>query len=131
MNSRLLWYYIDAYFRIHNWFRLVEDSIEGIGETDGPIKDKPAPKVCIIDDGVDLNEDYTIEEGRSFGQLFNFSTSPGECFPSTNGHGTSMARIIHRICPRARLYIAKLEGAAGRGTFTMKDAIRVSLEPVI
>jgi hypothetical protein len=36
-----------------------------------------------------------------------------------------MAQIVHRVCPLARLYIAKLNDTGGRRKFTMKCAAKV------
>lgn len=97
----------------------------GIGEPNGERNADDYPKVCIIDDGAFLHDFYTITEGRSFGQHFNYNSNPGECFPSTDGHGASMARIVYSLCPCIRLYVAKLERAGGLGKFTMNDAAKV------
>lgn len=85
----------------------------------------PAPvpvKVAIIDDGINPFGDYIIDGGTSFHMPYN---GPPEYFPSTLGHGTAMAKIIYKVCPTARLYIAKLNESAGRRRFTVKFAAKV------
>jgi len=61
-------------------------------------------RIAVIDDGVDGSHESLsnmIEVGRSFGD-------GGHYFVSNTGHGTAMASAISRVCPAARLYVAKL-----------------------
>lgn len=114
--------------RNHSWLKFTQEFTEGIEEyfNDLPESDvQRYPKVCIIDDGVFLDDFYTMKAGRSFGQQINYSSNPGECFPSADGHGAHMARIIYNLCPCIHLYVGKLERTGGGGKFTMKDARKV------
>jgi subtilisin family serine protease len=83
-------------------------------------------KVALIDDGVDPNPDvYAIEDGISFSSSNRSGDGPDEVFPSTEGHGTAMATIISKICPIAKLYVAKMDGNLGSGSFTAMGAAKV------
>ncbi|KAI1474288.1 subtilisin-like protein [Daldinia eschscholtzii] len=101
---------------------VVEDNIEE------PIK------VALIDDGIDINElEYYPVGGRSFcprteDKAFNYPY-----YVSSSGHGTVMASLIYRICPRARLYVLKLADHIGRDwnrQITAKSAARAISEAV-
>ncbi|KAK5988025.1 Intracellular serine protease-like protein [Cladobotryum mycophilum] len=63
----------------------------------------PSVKVALLDDGARLEDLHGIQHGRSFwpGKPAYFA-GPGE-------HGTEMARCIRTMCPRAELYIARLD----------------------
>jgi hypothetical protein len=91
-------------------------------------------KVALIDDGVRSNYaglDDNIAAGTNCAapkpdgstQRFtqNYNTS-------LYGHGTVMAYYIRRVCPRVRLYVAKLDGRqTARGVaFSIESAAAVS-----
>ncbi|GAB1318489.1 hypothetical protein MFIFM68171_08699 [Madurella fahalii] len=68
-----------------------------------PSQDLPRIKIAIIDDGIDVME-HGLAEMVAGG--LTFSDSP--YFVSMTGHGTALARVIQRLCPHSRLYVAKL-----------------------
>jgi hypothetical protein len=94
-------------------------------------------RVAIIDDGTsqELNGRNLwppIAEGESFyteedaeGRFIR--TNP--YYFSSAGHGTLMARLVNAICPKAKLYIARLHQGHGVGApqFTAESAAKVSI----
>jgi hypothetical protein len=94
--------------------------------------------VAIIDDGIDHMQpgikEY-VHEGVSFYTergSFHSNSIPGPWYPfyfSSTGHGTLMAELVLRVCPMARLYIARLnQGYSTTGTLqpTAESAAKVS-----
>ncbi|WQF82580.1 Putative peptidase S8/S53 domain-containing protein [Colletotrichum destructivum] len=70
-----------------------------------PIDDtkKPRIKVALLDDGAKLTALHGKQQGRSFHK------DKEEFFVGPCEHGTAMARCIREVCPRAELYIARLD----------------------
>jgi hypothetical protein len=86
-------------------------------------------KVAIIDDGVYPDRDEIgnhIVESETFYDKDDNWPAP---YQSTYGHGHLMARLIKRLCPKVRLYIAKLDESwrEGRSQITTKSAYKVWL----
>lgn len=83
-------------------------------------------KVALIDDGVDstfkgLNE--RIARGQSYSRRGSDLCNP--YYLSTCGHGTVMACLICQMCPKVKLYVAKLdeeETDSGRSITTSSAA---------
>lgn len=77
-------------------------------------------KVALIDDGTDITHPDLKGvkfPGKSFHHYQDGSTwrvSP--YWDSSSGHGTLMARLIHRICPSAVIHIIKLQTFGGDGS---------------
>ena len=91
--------------------------------------DRRPIKVAVIDDGIDFfykQEKFanTFKEGQSF------CTGPKRrpFFFSSTGHGTLMADLVQRICPRVHLYVARLDELKGDTTIqpTAESAAKVS-----
>ena len=84
-------------------------------------------KVAVIDDGVDKllgGFGDSITDGVSFySPPGRFDTRPH--YFSSNGHGTLMAKLIRRICPRAKLFIARLDQGTTSRQPTAESAIKV------
>lgn len=63
----------------------------------------------MIDDGVDANQDIFAD---MFGPEGWPVLEPGSkrypFYKSAAGHGTEMAKLIRRVCPKIELYVAKL-----------------------
>jgi hypothetical protein len=92
-------------------------------------------RVALIDDGVqskygDLDDNIEVgmtfmptptEDGPTQRFTQNYNTS-------LYGHGTVMAYYIRRVCPKVRLFVAKLAGKQRRlGVgFSIKSAVDVS-----
>jgi subtilisin family serine protease len=67
-------------------------------------------RVALIDDGVDAAYQHlskNIVRGETYSRrnpdLYN------AYYQSTNGHGTVMACLIRQMCPKVKLYVAKLD----------------------
>ncbi|XRM41834.1 hypothetical protein ABZX51_005078 [Aspergillus tubingensis] len=84
----------------------------------------PTVKVAIIDDGIDplqANLQENIEGGTSFHHRPGRPDRPIDYWSAPGGHGTEMAKLICRICPKARLYIIRLgEGHGENGVRQIK-----------
>jgi hypothetical protein len=66
-------------------------------------------KVALIGDGCDGTSNhllYGIADGKLFSE--GILGNDSDYFVSTSGYGTLMASLICRICPSAKLYIAKI-----------------------
>lgn len=80
-------------------------------------------KVALLDDGCKLK----ILEGKQQGQSFHHHHE--EYFVGNCSHGTEMARCIREVCPKAELYIARLDtsGIPDKQKFTIASCCEVSL----
>jgi hypothetical protein len=85
-------------------------------------------KVALIDDGVD-GFDSTISKSIANGvsychdSLDDSSDLVKSYYVSQGGHGTMMARLILRMCPKAKLYVARLqEYTSGRRRFIQPES---------
>ncbi|KAK6362730.1 hypothetical protein TWF730_000186 [Orbilia blumenaviensis] len=102
----------------HAWLKVMEQFAECIlGLPDDP---KQHIKIAVIDDGVDASLSLfegKIASGSSFCPYPNSKDLISPYFvPSGTLHGTIMAYLICKICPRVRLYVARLdEGYAVHG----------------
>ncbi|KAF7630610.1 hypothetical protein AFLA_011231 [Aspergillus flavus NRRL3357] len=76
--------------------------------------------VAVIDDGVDIEQmdlkKYGSITGRSFCPQPHDPKFKIPHYNSSRGHGTLMAKQIHRICPKANLLVLKLEDRDDRET---------------
>ncbi|KAK0727323.1 peptidase S8/S53 domain-containing protein [Lasiosphaeria miniovina] len=67
--------------------------------------------VALIDDGVDLPHQESADHSfisESF-HAYDYGRRVWPWWNSAAGHGTLIARLIHRICPTAAIYVIKLE----------------------
>jgi hypothetical protein len=91
----------------------------------------PEIKVALIDDGVDAGHEQVmgnIQEGTTYCLRHGRKEPSSSYFVSTSGHGTLMATQIRRVCPAAKLYIAKLDdyqGENGSLQITAESAAKV------
>lgn len=94
------------------------------------INDAPTPdheprriKVAVLDDGFDLVDHIDeFAENNIVGKAFNGSNNqtaeewsgrfPNVEYFSEGGHGTLMAQLIRKICPKVDFYMAKLQNTA-------------------
>ena len=88
-------------------------------------------KVAIIDDGVKSSYaglDANIDEGESWVQQAKRQDPHSPYNTSAKGHGTVMAYYIRRVCPKVRLYVAKLDPrlVQGRLIFSIESAAEVN-----
>jgi hypothetical protein len=68
--------------------------------------------VALIDDGVDMKEQSLhgkVIGGMSFCPRDEAQNLNKPYYVTGGGHGTAMASLICRVCPKAQLYILKLE----------------------
>ncbi len=97
--------------------------------------EKPAElqhiKVAVIDDGIDGFETSlsgSIEHGVSFCPSSDSENFIRTYYVSSGGHGTMMARLIRRMCPKVKLYVARLEEhvpSGGKRFITARSATQV------
>lgn len=74
-------------------------------------------KVALIDDGVDTafqDLGSIIADGISFCTRENGLYS--SYYQSSGGHGTIIASLIRRVCPKVKLYVAKLDDKVTAGS---------------
>ncbi|ENH71717.1 Major intracellular serine protease [Fusarium oxysporum f. sp. cubense race 1] len=90
----------------------------------------PPVEVTLIDDGVDImHPDLNDTRDRTFlGQSFdlhNGGSTPRvpPYWSSPSGHGTLMARLIHKICPSAIIHVIKLQ------TFWSGNSKKLQIKP--
>jgi len=89
-------------------------------------------KVAIIDDGVNpsrLTHKGSLKGGWPLNPVAGHrKASP--YYNSSEGHGTTMANLIHTVCPHADLYVAKLEKSPSSTYRSVAHmAAEVSLHP--
>ena len=115
-----------------SYFRQIRALREKVTDpTLGPVK------VALIDDGTDITHPDLrgkVIPGKSFHHYQENNTwrvSP--YWDSASGHGTLMARLIHRVCPSAIIHAIKLQTFAGEGSnkaqINPESAVRVSHPP--
>jgi hypothetical protein len=88
--------------------------------------------VAVIDDGIDIWE-KDLQQGRiAGGKSFDMDTNSANIHYriSARGHGTTMAKMIVRVCPVAKIYVLKIEthegGGGGGATIDPLSAAQVS-----
>ena len=77
-----------------------------------PLQPHKPITIALIDDGFDINEQSLhakIIGGRSFCQRDAFQNLSKPYYVTSGGHGTVMASLICRVCPKVQLYIVKLD----------------------
>ncbi|KAK2591052.1 hypothetical protein QQS21_011266 [Conoideocrella luteorostrata] len=106
------------------WFGAMRPILECVQTMPGgrPIK------IAIIDDGIDASLpifDHRVACGASFGTSLGMEHSATPYFVSSGHHGTLMGALILRMCPSAKLYIAKLDeryNSSGARSITASSA---------
>lgn len=90
--------------------------------------------VALIDDGVDMKEQSLHDKvigGLSFCSRSENLHNP--YYVTGGGHGTAMAALICRVCPKVKLYILKLEereSSSNMKQITAKSATKVEQPPI-
>ncbi|KAI1288067.1 hypothetical protein F5Y03DRAFT_401844 [Xylaria venustula] len=88
-------------------------------------------RICLIDDGVDIQHKSIMERidngGRAFGAYTNreYRGMARPFYDSTTNHGTLMANMMIRVCPFAKITSYRLDTRRGddsRIHFTVKSA---------
>ena len=89
-------------------------------------------RVAVIDDGVngfenDLSD--SIVTGISYSRTSDTDNLIRSYYVSSGGHGTMMAKLIRRMCPSVKLYIARLEEykSSNKRFITARSARDVSI----
>lgn len=102
----------------HRWMQCMEEfssafrQIKGLNDRQSDPALNPIT-VALIDDGADIT--HPELNGKRFpGKSFHDYTDGSSWrvspyWHSASGHGTLMARLIHRICPSAIIYVIKLQ----------------------
>ena len=94
-----------------NKIRMNQAKTENAGQVDkpGPLEDI---KVAVIDDGIDGFQDElydNIAAGASFCRSSDSGSLIRTYYVASGGHGTKMAQLIRRVCPKVKLYVARLQ----------------------
>ena len=135
--------------RSHKWLRIMDTFAEGINRivpdedqeffNSLPEELRKNVKVALIDDGVNIwQKSITerIKDGWSFDTGYDESDPPEAMRPfheSATGHGTLMANMICRVCPRAEIFVYRMNVYSGddsRSHFTPQSAADVSRGPM-
>ncbi|KAF8244126.1 hypothetical protein K440DRAFT_610568 [Wilcoxina mikolae CBS 423.85] len=103
------------------WLENMDKFVSFITNLPDEIKSQPAVRVAIIDDGIDSMQPGlkdSIEDGVTFyTQRGKFVNRTNPYYFSSTGHGTLMAQLVLRVCPKAQLYIARLnQGHSSSGS---------------
>lgn len=96
----------------HKWLTCMDEFADFIQNVDPPLPLREEVTIALIDDGVDINEQSLhakIIGGRSFCQRDKFQNLSKPYYVTSGGHGTVMASLICRVCPKAQLYVVKLD----------------------
>jgi len=103
---RILLIPLPSHSKQHRWVK----SLQNFVSTYVQASDKNTRiKIALIDDGVDA-EQQDLRSIVKGGWPTEEPTSSGTPFyQSTEGHGTTMARLIAIACPHVDLYVAKLK----------------------
>ncbi|ROW06250.1 hypothetical protein VPNG_08109 [Cytospora leucostoma] len=108
----------------HKWMQCMENFAEEFRQIKGIHEKQMDPllnpvTVALIDDGTDItlpelqvrtsprDRSYRSFPGKSFDQ-FQGGWRVSPYWVSSGGHGTIMARLIHKVCPSAVIYVIKL-----------------------
>jgi hypothetical protein len=95
----------------HKWLKCMDEFADFIQNVEPPLPVHEPVTIALIDDGVDIYEQSLhkkIVGGRSFCQRDKFQNLSMPYYVTSGGHGTVMASLICRVCPKAELYVLKL-----------------------
>lgn len=115
----------------HRWLTSMDEFADFIQNVDPPLPLHEPVTIALIDDGVDINEQSLhakIIGGRSFCPRDSSQNLNKPYYITTGGHGTVMASLICRVCPKAQLYVLKLDEHVSEHstrTITAKSAAKV------
>lgn len=116
----------------HRWLTCMDDFADFIQNVESPLPIHEPVTIALIDDGVDINErslPARIIGGRSFCQRTSDRNLSKPYYVTSGGHGTVMASLICRVCPKAQLYVVKLDEHISENSkrqITAKSAAKVS-----
>ncbi|KAF4537178.1 uncharacterized protein LTHEOB_11556 [Lasiodiplodia theobromae] len=115
----------------HEWLITMDKFatfIQGLKLDLNPELEERPIRVAVIDDGIDITEKSLqgkVIGGRSFCQRVENEQMP--YYVTEGWHGTVMASLICRVCPKAQLYIVRLDeylGEDGRRHITAESAAK-------
>lgn len=89
----------------HKWLTCMDEFVDFIQNVDLPFRLPDPVTIALIDGGVDINEQSLhakIIVGRSFGLESRYKMLNKPYCVSSGGHGTVMASLICRVCPKAQ-----------------------------
>lgn len=91
----------------------------------------PSVKIALIDNGVNIRHEEVgnITMGESFYGPSAGQSGFREYFADPSAHGTQMAICIRKVCPMAKLYVARLDDS--KGQFTVSSATQVSTATLV
>jgi hypothetical protein len=118
--------------RPHRWLDCMDEFADFVQNVDPPRPVQEPVTIALIDDGVDINEQALTDKiigGRSFCYRNKFQNLSKSYYVTTGGHGTIMASLICRVCPKAKLYVIKLDediNEQSKRQITAKSAAKVS-----
>ncbi|OBT56491.1 hypothetical protein VE04_04991 [Pseudogymnoascus sp. 24MN13] len=115
----------------HKWMQCMEEFASSFRQISGISNKGSDPRlhpvtVALVDDGVDsAHPEFVNKEfhGKSFDN-YNDGWKVTPYWASASGHGTLMARLVHRICPSADIYVIKLK------TAKTGDTDKVQIDPL-
>ncbi|KAH0537653.1 hypothetical protein FGG08_005566 [Glutinoglossum americanum] len=88
----------------HEWIKHMKNFAQEITNLELP--DLCDVKVAVIDDGINSRKlPFKVSDGKSFCES---SEDCDDYFVNPGPHGTTMANLIHDICPGVKLYIARI-----------------------
>lgn len=97
----------------HAWLECMDAFVKRFRTVTGPDKKFYKPiVVALLDDGVTLpheGADPRLFDGTSYQTYESDHQRVSPYWISETGHGTLMARLIHRICPKAIIKVFKLQ----------------------
>ncbi|PTB62672.1 hypothetical protein BBK36DRAFT_1172427 [Trichoderma citrinoviride] len=92
----------------NRWLTAVENFVKKRVQPT-PNESQAKVKVALIDDGIDYRQiDHSLHQPGWPYMKADSEDKPW--YHSENGHGTLMAKMIFKMCPRAQLFVAKLGG---------------------
>ncbi|PNP43518.1 hypothetical protein TGAMA5MH_04490 [Trichoderma gamsii] len=127
-------------FAEQDWLKCMDQFADIIEMLERDKKETTPIKVALIDDGVKSSYarlDDSIERGDSWvhhsnpGQRRSKNGYSQNYNTSAHGHGTVMAYYICRMCPEARLYVAKLNPEPRHGDGSGRTLVSFSIESTV
>lgn len=119
--------------RRHIWLTCMDEFADFIQNVRPPEDIHEEITIALIDDGVDMSEKSLhgrIHDGRSFSFRDKENYLTRSFYVTSGGHGTVMANLITRICPKSRLYILKVDeymDKNGTRQITAESAAKVTV----
>lgn len=131
--------YQKDYENRHKWLTCMDEFAEFIQNIPLSAADYEPVTIALIDDGVDIIEpsirdkivdgaSYCVREENQVEGNQKKQTMRKPYYVSGGGHGTVMASLICRVCPKAQLFVVKLDeylSETSKRQITAKSAAKV------